>query len=296
MASLASGDIKFPTDIADGIWKKTQTGSVIAALSGSEPLKFGNTDIMTFDTFPRAEYVAEGAEKSPSAAAFGYKTVKPHKVQVTVRYDQEVQWADEDTQVGVLTELGASLSVATSRALDLGAIHAINPLTGATATSITDYLAQATNIVEIGTNADIDVETAAGLVISDGFTPNGIAFDPKYAWTLATARYTDGRKKYPEIGFGTNITNFGGLNASTSTTVSGLPEVAADTKIRAIVGDWTTLRWGVQRNIGIKKIEYGDPDGLGDLQRKNQIALRAEVVFGWAFLDKNAFALIKVAG
>jgi HK97 family phage major capsid protein len=296
MAVLASTDISFPKDVAAGIWKKTQTGSVVSQLSGAEPLKFGETDIFTFDTFPRAEYVAEGADKSPSSAAFGVKTVKPHKVQVTVRYDQEVQWADEDTQVGVLTELGDSLSIALARALDLGAIHGINPLTGAAATTITESLTGVTNIVTIGTDADLDVESAVGLVVADEFTPNGIAFDPKYAWTLATARYTDGRKKYPELGFGTDITNFGGLPASVSTTVSGLPEAAADTKVRGIVGDWTTLRWGVQRNIGLTKILYGDPDGLGDLSRKNQIALRAEVVYGWAFLDLNAFALLKVAG
>jgi hypothetical protein len=44
-------------------------------------------------------------------------------------------------------------------------------------------------------------------------------------------------------------------------------------------------------------IEYGDPDGLGDLQRQNQIALRAEVVYGVGIMDLNAFAKItKKAG
>ena len=44
-------------------------------------------------------------------------------------------------------------------------------------------------------------------------------------------------------------------------------------------------------------IEYGDPDGLGDLQRMNQIALRAEVVYGVGIMDLNAFAkIVKAAG
>jgi hypothetical protein len=40
----------------------------------------------------------------------------------------------------------------------------------------------------------------------------------------------------------------------------------------------------------VTKIEYGDPDGQGDLKRQNQFALRAEVVYGWALMDINAFA------
>ena len=45
-------------------------------------------------------------------------------------------------------------------------------------------------------------------------------------------------------------------------------------------------------------IEYGDPDGGGDLKRNNQVAFRAEVVYGWGIADLAAFALIvdKVAG
>ena len=42
-------------------------------------------------------------------------------------------------------------------------------------------------------------------------------------------------------------------------------------------------------------IEYGDPDGLGDLQRQNQIAIRAEVVYGIGIMDSNAFVKINGA-
>src|SRR5690606_9628562 len=123
-----------------------------------------------------------------------------------------------------------------------------------------------------------------------------------YAWTLATARYSDGRKIYPELGFGTSISNFEGLNASVSSTVSA-PEAtvedgayeSSNPNVKAIVGDFQQIRWGVQRTIGIEKIEYGNPDGIGDLKANNQIALRGEVVFGWAIMDTNAFAVIRNA-
>lgn len=292
MAVLTTGGITLPKTIADGLWTKAQTGSAVAVLSGAEPMKFGNVDIMTFDAKPRAEYVAERGQKSSTGGTFGSKTVVPHKAQVTMRFSQEVLWADQDHQIGVLRALADAGGEALSRALDLGVFHRINPLTGLAAASITGKLNDTTNRVEVAGAADLEVETAAGLVIADGFRPNGVAFDPMYAWTLATSRYTDGRKKFPELGYDTNLSNFEGLRASVSSTVSGTPE-ATDTKLRGIVGDWTTIRWGVQRSVPVETIQYGDPDGQGDLKRTNEIALRLEVVYGWAFMDLNAFAAIE---
>jgi hypothetical protein len=149
-----------------------------------------------------------------------------------------VQWADEDYQLGILSTVGNAMGDALARALDLGVYHAINPLTGTAISGLTENLTDTTQSVEVAGSADTEVESAAGLVIASGYVPNGIALDPKYAWTLATARYTDGRKKFPDLGFGTNITNFQGLNASVSSTVSGTPE-ATDTKVRGIIGDFS---------------------------------------------------------
>jgi hypothetical protein len=177
--------------------------------------------------------------------------------------------------------------------------HRINPISGAAVTSITEYLSQNTNSVEIldgtGANApagaEMEIQTAAGLIIADGYVPNGIAIDPTYGWTLATERYNDGRLKFPELGLGAGITNFKGMRVATSSTVSGTPE-ATDTKIKAFLGDWSQLVWGVQRNVPVEVIRFGDPDGQGDLKRTNQIALRTEVVYGWAIVDLNAFGKI----
>ena len=81
-------------------------------------------------------------------------------------------------------------------------------------------------------------------------------------------RDANGRKIYPEIGFGQNLTNFAGMTAAVSDTVSAKNEITPDTKLLGIVGQFDAFRWGVQRSIGAHLIEYGDPDGLGDLQRQ----------------------------
>lgn len=300
MASLATSALTLPKHLATGLWSKAQSGSTVAVLSGAEPMLFGETQLMTFTQKPKAQYVAEGADKSGTDPGFGTKTVTPHKVQVTMRFNQEVQWADEDYQLGVLTALSDAAGEALARALDLGVYHGINPLSGAVVPTIVagDRIATTTNSVEITTatltTPDLVLEQAAGLVIADGYTPNGIALDSGHAWTIATSRYTDGRKKFPELGLGIDVSTFEGIRASVSTTVSA-PEASAATGVKAIVGDFSQLRWGVQRRIGVEKIEFGDPDGLGDLKQKNQIALRAEVVYGWAVMDLDAFATVKDA-
>jgi HK97 family phage major capsid protein len=301
MAVLATSGITLPKNIADGMFKKAQQGSAIAALSGAEPQQFGEVTYMTLTGRPKAELVAEGADKADTNATFGTKIATPHKFQVTMRFNEEVQWADEAYQLGVLQALADEGGLALARALDLGGFHGINPRTGAVAASIVagDRIATTTNSVEITTatltTPDIVIEQAAGLVIADGYVPNGIAFDPTYSWTVATSRYADGRKKFPELGFGQNVSSFEGLPAFSSSTVSGAPEIASASGVKAIVGQWDAFRWGVQKNIPVELIRYGDPDGLGDLKRKNQIALRAEVVYGWAVMDLDAFATVKDA-
>lgn len=295
MATFGSGDLKnLPRNIADGLVKDTVTGSTVAALSGRTPMRFGNTDIITFNDSPKAEFVGEGAQKSHTTGSFGFVTATPKKAQVTMRFNEEVQWADEDYQLGVLTELANAGSTSLARALDLGLYYRLNPLTGTEITGWTNYLNSTTKRVEIGANADMDVETAVGLLLADQKSVNGMALDPSYAWTLATARYSDGRKKFPDLGFGTSISNFQGINASVSNTVSAQPE-AADNNIKAIVGDFAAgIRWGVQRDIPLEVIRFGDPDGQGDLKRSNQIALRLEIVYGW-YVFADRFAVIEDA-
>lgn len=299
MAILATSGLVLPKNIADGVWKKAQTGSAIARLSGAEPQKFGEVTHMTLTGRPRAELVGEGAQKGDTNATFGPKVVTPHKFQVTMRFNEEVQWADEDYQLGVLNTLGQEGGEALGRALDLGGFHGINPRAGTVAASIVagDRIASTTNKVELTTatltTPDLVIEQAAGLVISDGYVPTGIAFDTTYAWTVSTARYADGRKKYPELGFGTDVSAFEGLTAYSTSTVSGIPEASANTGVKAIVGQWDAFRWGVQRRLPVELIKFGDPDGLGDLKRNNQIALRLEVVYGWGVMDLDAFATVE---
>ncbi len=302
MATLATSGLTLPKHLASGVWQKVQTGSAIAQLSGQTPMLFGETQYMTLTTAPKGEVVAEGANKTQSQPAFSSVTVVPRKVQVTQRFNEEVQWADEDYQLGVLSTMGDLAATALSRALDLIAIHGINPITGVLLSGSPAKLVDTTNSVEItgSSKATDDLEAAVGLVLADGFVPNGIAIDPAWAFSLATVKDADGRRLYPELGLGIDINNVFGLNAAASSTVSA-PEATVvggayattNPNVKAIVGDFANgIRWGVQRDIPLEVIRYGDPDGSGDLKRANQIAIRAEVVYGIGIFSTDAFAKV----
>lgn len=291
--SLLTSNFEIPNNIAAGIFKKAQSGSTLAQLSGARPQKFGTQTTWILTAAPKAELVGEGAEKSPTPATYAPKTIKPYKLQVTMRFSQEVKWADEDAQIGVLQDLADNSGIALGRALDLVGIHKINPLTGNVSGLVPEGLTDATQSVTIANNKyDEAVEAAAGLVISAGYAPTGVAMDPTLSFGIATMRDSNGKKLYTDLGFGQNMSNFMGMNAAVSNTVSAKNEIAVASKLRGIVGQFDAFRWGVQRTINAHMIEYGDPDGLGDLQRQNQIAIRAEIVYGIGIMDLNAFGKV----
>lgn len=294
MATFASTSLTIPTQILDP-WLGTVTnGSVVATLSNQIPMKFGAGSTMTF-SIGEAEYVAEGGAKGASTVTPTTKTVTPFKFHKTLRFNEEVLWADEDHQLGVVSQILAEIAPALARALDYGVIHEINPTGGAIVAAMNGGLTDTTNVVEYAA-ADkpyVALDAAIALVLADGFVPRDIALDPAYAAKFTAARATTTElKMYPNLTFGTDVSEVEGLRASVSSTVGATGLIAVDTKIRAIVGDFSAIRWGVQKEINLEMIRYGDPDGGGDLKRQNQVAIRSEIVYGWGIANLNAFAKI----
>lgn len=293
MSALITSSFEIPNSIATGIFEKAQKGSTLARLSGAIPQKFGKQTAWVLSAPPKAEIVGEGGKKSPTPALYAPKTINPIKLQVTMRASQEVMWADEDVQIGVIQDLAANAGIALGRALDLVGIHKINPLTGEVSKLVKEGLTDTTQSVTLtGEKYDQAIEAAAGIIISSGYAPTGIAMDTSLSFGLSTMRDNQGKKLYPDIGFGQNLANFEGMNAAVSDTISAKNEMSVASNILGITGQFNAFRWGVQRNIGAHVIEYGDPDGLGDLQRQNQIAIRAEIVYGIGIMDMNAFVKI----
>lgn len=294
MAVLDTGELTLPAQILDPWLGRVQHGSTVATLSNAIPMKFGAGTTMTFD-IGEAEYVAEGANKGPSTVTPTTKTVAPFKFHKTVRWTEEVQWADEDYQLGVVEQILNLIQPALSRALDFGVFHEINPASGEVVTAMNGGLKDTTNSVEYDDEDApyVALDAADALVLADGAIPSDIAIDPSFAAKFSSYRGENTEMKfYPDFRLSTAVSDLDGHRASVSNTVGavGVADVATD--VIAFVGDFSAIRWGIQRQIGLEMIRYGDPDGQGDLKRNNQVAFRAEVVYGWGIADLNAFAKI----
>jgi hypothetical protein len=293
MAVLDTGDLTIPTQILEPWLGKVANGSAVATLSNSIPMKFGAGTTMTFD-IGEAEYVAEGANKGASTVTPTTKTVAPFKFHKTLRFTEEVLWADEDYQLGVVQDILDNIQPALSRALDFGVFHEINPTGGAVVAAMDGGLKDTTNSVEIVAAAPYTyLDAADALVLADGYVPRDIAIDPSWASAFSSYRSTTTEQKlYPNFVLSTEVSELEGHRASVSNTVGAVGIAAVDTDVKAFVGDFSAIRWGIQRQIGLELIRYGDPDGQGDLKRNNQVAFRSEIVYGWGIADLDAFAKI----
>lgn len=296
MAVLTTGSLNLPDHIMDPWLVKVQAGSCLAALSGQVPMKFGAGHAMTWD-IGEAEYVGEGANKGPSTLTPTTMNVKPYKFHKTVRWSDEVKYADEDYQLQVLAQILNLIQPALSRALDFGGIHGINPVGGAPVPGMANLAAAPGQVERVGTNKPyIELDTADQIVLANGYVPKDVALAPAFAAKFAAARSTQTEQKlYPDLKLTTEVSLLEGHNAAVSRTVSATGVAATDPKLLGIVGDLSTFGWGVQREINLEMIEYGDPDGNGDLKRNNQLAFRSEVIYGWGIADLAAVALIKAA-
>ena len=294
MATFATGSLTIPKQKLDPWLGKIQNGSAVAALSASTPMVYGDGETWTF-SIGEAEYVAEGAQKGQSTVTPTVKTVKPFKFHKTLRFNEEVLWADEDHRMGVIDQILAEIQPALSRALDYGVFHEINPTGGAVVAAMNGGLTDTTNLVEyVATDKPyVSLDAADALVLADGYNPRDVALAPTYAGKFAALRGTNSEQKlYPNLRFGTEVSELDGHRAAVSNTVSGAGVIAVDTKVLAFAGDFSAIRWGIQKSIGLEIIRYGDPDGAGDLKRNNQVAFRSEVVYGWGIAALDAFAKI----
>lgn len=296
---LLTNALDLANHTASGIWQKNIKGGIIGSLTPDDPqIMVGSTDFFTFTGTPKAELVGEGANKSSADGTPAKKTSKTYKVQLTYRFSDEVRYADEEYRLRLMETLAGNIAKGVSRAIDLVAIHGINPATGEVAEGVADYITKSGNghvINSTSATPEVDLDAAAAALQGSGYAATGIGLDPVYAGVLARTKKSNGDRVFPELGLGFNVDRIAGIDAAVSNTVSATAETGVATGVGGIMADWNAIKWGIARQVPLHLIEYGDPDGNGDLQRTNEIAIRAEVVFGFAILDDDAFAIIKQA-
>ena len=293
MPATNTTNIKLPVEIAKDLVSKVADTSVIQTLSASSPAIFANRASILFTQDPEAEIVGESTQHSSQTVGLKPVDHTIKKLSVTVRFSNEVQWADEDSQLQIVDAIVDKSAAALGRGLDYLVFHALNPATGMPATGLTALTAGATAVTAT-TDPAADLDALADAV-DPGYSISGIGLSKAYASSLRKVRVKNtGLRMFPEIPINLNTGVVDGLAAATSNTVSGAL-AKTPTKVLAVMGDYNLIKWGIVRDINIETIETGDPDGLGDLKRLGQIAYRAEVVYSYAVIDPKGFAVLKSA-
>lgn len=290
--AMTTDKILLPREVATEITKKAKDTSTIAALSPAEPMLFLDKDYMVFGGTSEAEVVAEGEQKSAYEEALTQVVGTRFKVQTTTRVSSELKWADEDSQLQIISSIQADQAAALGRALDYVVYHAFNPKPR---TALSGYTALSSAATQVTAGED-DVENVDLLAeaISDEYDINGVALSKTWAARLRKLRVpATGMRLYPEIPLNLQAGTLEGIPAAVSGTVDGRL-LTEPSKILAFMGDFSLIRWGMVRDIWSEVIEYGDPDKTGnDLKAYNQIAYRTEAVYSYAVLDPNGIAVLK---
>lgn len=293
MAVLATDSIELPRSIFSTILDKVKGTSTIGILSPEEPSKFLENDALIFNPSAEAEVVAEGEAKSTYDQTLTPVTGKRVTFQTTTRISKQLKWADEDNQLEIVDRIVSDQAEACGRLLDYVVYHALNPLPQTTLDGYTALSDSAVQVTSTGDAVD-DLDALIDAVVQD-YNVNGIALSRTWASELRKVRVeSTGQRLFSDIPLNLEVGNLDGVPAAVSNTVNGVrcPE---DTGVLAFAGDFSAIRWGMIRNLNAEIIEYGDPDGAGDLKRYNQIAYRTEGALVFAILDTDAIAVLKSA-
>ena len=293
----AGGTQLLPKSISNDWWKKATAESIIPTLSKSTPVILGDNVIPVLTKRPAASIIGELQNKVDSELEAGAVNFKTIKAEVGLEFSMETVLTNP---AGILDIIGDEMAGALARQIDAAVIHNRQSSNGATLTSGTKGITTEAPVIELPTTAGVDIDPLLwegynAVTETAGNNFNGFAVDPRLTYVLATARDSDGRRLNPDINMGQTVASYSGQPMVNSRTVGGDVDAGADTGIRAIGGDWNALRFGYAHQIGLRKIEYGDPFGNGDLQRRNAVAYLMEVIFGWVILDPNAFVVYKLA-
>lgn len=275
--------------------------SSLAKLCGAKPIGFNGNQVFTFNFDNEASIVAENGAKTTGGATVEPVSVVPVKFEYGARVPDEFLYGAEEVGLEILEGFKDGAAKKFAKALDIAAMHGINPRTGAASAVVGnnhfDYLVSQTETYD-ATDPDAALQTVISAVRTAGNTVSGIALAPAYADILGQIKNGAGVHEYPEFRFGGNPDTFYGMGQDTNGTVSAALSGATAVDY-AIVGDFANrFRWGFSKDIELEVIEYGNPDNdqnAGDLKGHNQVYLRCETYIGWGIIDANAFAMIKSA-
>lgn len=286
MANKTTMGSNFSAETVKEIFSTVKDHSSLIKLAQRMPVSFTGNDIFTFALDGEVAIVGEGGNKPAGSAVIGRVSVKPIKIVYQHRLSDEFLRASEEKALAMLEAFKDGFTRKIAAGLDIMAMHGVNPADKQASEAIgTNHLDTVTSVTYTDGKPE-EALTAAVEAIGD-YDVTGYALSKAFGSALGNYK-ENGVSIYPEFKLGGNPGVLGKTAADVNSTVN-----KGNDKDMAFVGDFqNAFRWGYADEIPLEVIEYGNPDGQGDLKQTNEVVLRAEAWIGWGILDKNAFARI----
>lgn len=196
-----------PPTITGPIFAKASEQSAVQSLARRVPLSVSaNTAIPVPMDVPVADWVSEGGVKPAAQVGVGVKIMQGKKVALLVPVSQEVAMTNP---AGLYDQLAQDLPTAIARSFDYAAINGKSLRTGS-AGPFTDYLAQSSNTVALGTAGSsggvyVDLLTGAGKVVDKNYSFSGFAVDPRMAIDAGLSIDGNGRPIFQSANDGASL-------------------------------------------------------------------------------------------
>lgn len=293
-----SGSLFSSKQVAE-VFNKVAGHSSIAKLSRQTPIPFAGTDMFIFSMDGEASIVGEGGQKPAGEAKWNKVFIKPVKVVYQHRLTDEFVYLSDEARVPYLAQFQDGFAKKIARAIDIMYLHGLNPATKELSTLVNSdsFAAKVTQTIDFDDkNADDNIDDAVIAIRGKSGTPTGVIMSPAFGSALGKIKEKTGSKiaLYPEFRGAGNPDGFMGLSCDVNDTMAFADvDTAGKSNTMALVGDFANaMKWGYTESVPMEIIEYGDPDGKGDLKRSNEIVLRAEAYVGCGVIDPDSFVKI----
>ena len=295
--TLNKGDL-FPPVLVPDLISKVKGHSSLALLSAQEPMPFNGTETVTFDFDTDIDVVAESGAKGKGGVSVAPIIVNPVKVEYGARVSDEFMYGSEEYRISILQAFADGFAKKMASGFDIMAFHGLVPRgrTESTVINTNCFDKKVTNkVIYDADHPDQSIESAIAMIEAAEYVSNGLAISPKVKSDMSKLTKSSGEKIYPEFAFGGAPAALGSSKLDSNTTVA--VKATADNVIKyAYAGDFANcFKWGYAKEIPMEVIQYGDPDGNGDLKRYNQVYIRCEAYIGWGIFDPAAFARVASA-
>lgn len=280
--------ITLPKEFLDSVFVGAQEASVVARLSGSDAVTLGGNAYPIYTGGIEAGVVGEGENASISNPNFGVKYLEPVKVSTVITVSKEMA---SENPGDLLRHVQSDLSASIGRALDALALHGKDAKSGAPVAGKTG-VAATLNRVEV-VNGDLKAALLGAFDLVDAEADaNGLAVDSRSRGRLLNVT---GETQYGlPANLVTNEVNVAGVPAVFGRTVGRTAGV--DNKIKAILGDWSNLRYGFARDIELEtstEATLVDGDQIISTFQKGLVALKVTATVGAVVINDKAFAVIE---